>query len=138
MLIYFGFTNCPDICPEELDKITKIMERIERNYPKKYSKMKALFITCDPKRDGPEEMKSYLMDYHPDIIGLTGGEKEILEVAKKFRVYFSVNQTSTDQNDYLVDHSTVIYLMDKNGNFVKHFGKTTTIEECVEQIIKLI
>ena len=136
MIIYFGFTNCPDVCPEELEKLTKIMSRIQRNFPKKYSKLKTIFITCDPERDNPSELKGYLKDFHPDIIGLTGSAEEIKQVAKKFRAYFSINKTSP--TDYLVDHSTVIYLMDKQGNFVKHFGKNTSIEECVDEIVKLI
>ncbi len=95
--------------------------------------MKALFITCDPKRDGPEEMKSLLDRLSSRYYWTYRWRERNYGSGKEFRVYFSVNQTSTDQNDYLVDHSTVIYLMDKNGNFVKHFGKTTTIEECVNK-----
>ena len=136
MLIYFGFTNCPDVCPEEMEKMTKIISRIQRNYPKKYPKLQALLVTCDPKRDTPSELKDYLKDFHSDIVGLTGELEEVKKVAKKYRVYFSVNQTSPE--DYLVDHTTVIYLTDKNGNFVKFFGKTTTVEECVAEILKVL
>lgn len=123
-LIYFGFTHCPDICPEELEKISEVLNIIDKNQPPK--KLVPIFITCDPERDSPAAIKEYLGDFHPSFIGVTGPMDQVKEAAKLFRVYFKAAKTSNGKDgdkDYLVDHTIFYYLMDPEGRYVTHFGR---------------
>lgn len=120
-LLYFGFSMCPDICPEELDKMAEILNDI--NKPGQEKIITPVFITCDPARDSPEVLKEYLQEFHPDIIGLTGSYDEIKDVCKKFRVYFSTPADVKPGDEYLVDHSIFFYLMDPEGKFLEALGK---------------
>ncbi|KAI8357189.1 SCO1/SenC-domain-containing protein, partial [Mortierella sp. GBAus27b] len=122
MLIYFGFTHCPDICPEELDKMAEVVDSIN-NDPQIGNVITPIFITCDPKRDTVAEVKEYVKDFHKDLIGLTGTLEEIGKVAKSYRVYFSKPPKVADGEDYLVDHSIFFYLMSPTGEFVDCYGK---------------
>ncbi|ABE04780.1 SCO family protein [Rickettsia bellii] len=117
-LIYFGFTSCPDICPTSLNKITKAVEILSENK----IDIVPVFITIDPSRDTPAVLKEYLKHFHPKFIGLTGDEKQIREVADKFKVYYAKAASENDNDqDYMLDHSSFTYLMDKNGKYLKHF-----------------
>lgn len=117
-LIYFGFTSCPDICPTSLNKITKAVEILSENK----IDIVPVFITIDPSRDTPAVLKEYLKHFHPKFIGLTGNEKQIREVADKFKVYYAKAASENDNDqDYMLDHSSFTYLMDKNGKYLKHF-----------------
>lgn len=132
MLIYFGFTRCPDVCPEELDKMADLIEIV-----KKVSGdiMTPIFITCDPWRDTPERVKEYLAEFHNEIIGITGSYENIKKVCKTYRVYFSTPpNVDPNKDDYLVDHSLFMYLMDPQGEFVEVFGKNATAEEIALRI----
>lgn len=91
-----------------------------------------LFITCDPRRDTEEIVKEYVKDFHEDLIGLTGTQEEIKRVAKLFRVYVSSPPSSTDDEDYLVDHSIFFYLMDPDGKFLDCYAQNATADEVVE------
>ncbi|KAG2228802.1 hypothetical protein INT48_005384 [Thamnidium elegans] len=126
-LIYFGFTHCPDICPEELDKMAAVVDEVKKEFGPNV--LIPIFITCDPLRDTEPVVKEYVQDFHPDLIGFTGTEQEIKQVAKSFRVYsFKPANVSAD-DDYLVDHSIFFYLMDPEGNFVDCYARDTTAEE---------
>jgi len=118
-LIYFGFTFCPDICPEELDKMTEAVTELD-NDPD-LPQVKPIMISIDPDRDTPEKLAEYLQDFHPRLIGLTGTMDEVRAVAKLYRVYFS-RPLDDDSEDYLVDHSIIMYLMNPEGEFVQHYG----------------
>ncbi|EPS37408.1 hypothetical protein H072_8888 [Dactylellina haptotyla CBS 200.50] len=107
-LVYFGFTHCPDICPEELDKMALMIDKV---FEKKGKALQPIFITCDPARDTPKVMKEYLVEFHPALVGLTGTYDEIKDVCKKYRVYFSTPRDLKEGMDYLVDHSIYFYLM---------------------------
>ncbi len=149
-LIYFGFTHCPDICPEELDKISEAVKMVEAAHPK--GKLQTLFITCDPQRDSPQAIADYLkgtkmlsrhskscLDFHPSIIGLTGDIDAVRETAKLFRVYYKAAKTSTtDPNDYLVDHTIFYYLMDPNGQYVTHFGRDHKAKDVAQSILEVL
>ncbi|MES2214981.1 MAG: SCO family protein [Pseudomonadota bacterium] len=130
-LIYFGFTFCPDICPTSLQKITKVIETLD-----KYGKdVTPVFITIDPKRDTSESLKKYLANFHPKLIGLTGEEKDIKDTADKFKVFYAPAPGSgTGRNDYLLDHTSLVYIMDKNGKYMKHFHIDSSPEEIIEYI----
>eukprot|EP00754_Rhynchopus_humris_P050627 Rhum_TRINITY_DN9065_c0_g1::Rhum_TRINITY_DN9065_c0_g1_i1::g.31205::m.31205/K07152/SCO1_2; protein SCO1/2 len=120
-LIYFGFTNCPDICPDEMKKLGHVTSRLEEVVG---DDIQPIFITVDPKRDDCEAMNDYLKDYHPRIIGLTGTQEEIDRVAKLFRVFYAVPDIETfTAEDYLVDHSIITYLMDPEGKFCEYTTK---------------
>lgn len=106
--MYFGFTHCPDICPDELDKMARMIDTIKA---KRGDVVRPLFITCDPNRDSPAVIKSYLAEFHPDIVGLTGTWDEVKAMCKAYRVYFSTPPHVKPGQDYLVDHSIYFYLM---------------------------
>lgn len=117
-LIYFGFSHCPDICPDELDKLGVWLDALDENN----IDVQSIFITCDPARDTPEVLKEYLSDFHDGIIGLTGSYNDIKEMCKQYRVYFSTPPNIKPGQDYLVDHSIFFYLMDPEGQFVSALG----------------
>ncbi|KAL6926827.1 hypothetical protein ACO0SA_004935 [Hanseniaspora valbyensis] len=119
-LVYFGFTHCPDICPEELDQLGEWLDILKaKNYPD----IQSIFITCDPNRDTPEVIKNYLEEFHEGIIGLTGTHEQVKHACKKYRVYFSTPKDVPKGEDYLVDHSIFFYLMDPQGEFVQALGR---------------
>ncbi|CDS13956.1 hypothetical protein LRAMOSA06129 [Lichtheimia ramosa] len=126
-MVYFGFTHCPDICPDELDKMSEVVDQTKADLGD--NALVPVFITCDPRRDTPQVVKEYVKDFHPDMIGLTGDQDEIRKVAKSFRVYVSSPPNVAEGEDYLVDHSIFFYLMDPEGKFVDCYAKDTTAEE---------
>lgn len=134
MYIYFGFTNCPDICPAEMEKLSRTITQLDKKVGK--DKWVPLFITVDPYRDTPKVLKEYLSDFHPRIIGLTGSQEEIERVARSYRVYFAVPDESTNPNDYLVDHSIIMYLMSPEGKFLDYTTKDFNWMECLGKILR--
>ncbi|CDK27301.1 unnamed protein product [Kuraishia capsulata CBS 1993] len=130
-VLYFGFSHCPDICPDELDKLGLILENMKKNHG---VTLQPIFITCDPARDSPEVLKEYLSEFHPDIIGLTGDYDEIKKCCKNFRVYFSTPRDLKPGQDYLVDHSIFFYLMDPEGEFIDVLGRQYDAEGAAEKI----
>ena len=130
-LIYFGFTNCPDICPEELDKMSNVVERIAHKHG---NVINPVFVTCDPARDKVPMVDEYIADFHPRMIGLTGSYDDIKAACKAYRVYFSTPPGADPSSDYLVDHSIFFYLMDPEGKFVDAFGKASTPDEVYDKV----
>ncbi|CAO3591375.1 unnamed protein product [Absidia cylindrospora] len=128
-MVYFGFTHCPDICPEELDKMAEVVDNIKADKDLGEGVLVPVFITCDPRRDNAEIVKEYIQDFHPDMIGFTGDQETIRSVAKSFRVYVSSPPNVAEGEDYLVDHSIFFYLMDPEGKFVDCYAKDTTSDE---------
>ncbi|KAI8388357.1 SCO1/SenC-domain-containing protein [Radiomyces spectabilis] len=132
-MIYFGFTHCPDICPEELDKMAEVVDAVKADKDMGEGVLIPVFITCDPRRDTPEIVKEYVKDFHDDLIGLTGNEEEIRRVAKLFRVYVSSPPNLEEgQEDYLVDHSIFFYLMSPDGTFLDCYSQNATSEDVTE------
>jgi len=132
-LVYFGFTRCPDICPEELDKMARMLDTVQEKIPK--GSLLPIFITCDPERDDPKALKSYLAEFHPQFIGLTGTYDQIKDLCKKYRVYFSTPQNVKPGQDYLVDHSIYFYLMDPQGDFVEALGRQHSPDQGAQIIL---
>jgi protein SCO1/2 len=132
-IIYFGFTHCPDVCPDELDKLGEMLDELKNENG---IELQPIFITCDPARDTPDIIKLYLQDFHPSIVGLTGTYEKIKLACKKYRVYFSTPPDVKPGQDYLVDHSIFFYLMDSEGEFVDVIGREATAKEGVEKIKK--
>ncbi|KAF9879609.1 SCO1/SenC [Colletotrichum karsti] len=131
-LVYFGFSHCPDICPDELDKMAQMYDLVEKARP---GSLLPLFITCDPERDTPEVIKEYLAEFHPKFIGLTGTYDEIKAMCKLYRVYFSTPQHVKPGQDYLVDHSIYFYLMDPEGDFVEALGRQHSPQAAAKVIL---
>ena len=139
MLLYFGYTFCPDVCPEELDKMGLIVDGLS-NHNISSSDVVPIFISCDPKRDSCASIKEYLQEFHPSFIGLTGTYNQIKRVAKSYRLYFSAPPMAVDddETDYLVDHSIFFYLVGPDGKFISHYGKNDTAETVIEKILSVV
>jgi protein SCO1 len=120
-LVFFGFTNCPDVCPTTLFEVSEVL----RALGPQADAMRAFFITIDPERDTPPVMKDYLSSFDPHLSGLTGNPAAIAAVAKAYRVYYK--KVPLEQGGYTMDHTAIVYLMDKNGRFISPFNlKRTT------------
>lgn len=132
--VYFGFTNCPDICPEEMSKMSRVISHIDKKLGKDY--WQPLFISVDPVRDSPAKIKEYLADFHPRVLGLTGSPEEVEKAAREYRVYFAVPDESAGQDDYLVDHSIIMYLMDPDGKFCDYTTKEFTWYESYAKLLR--
>ena len=134
-LLYFGFTHCPDVCPDELEKIAEAVDMVAKKHSKGEFPV-PVFITLDPERDGVKQVGAYVKEFHPAMIGLTGSPEAVKAAAKAYRVYYSRagvgeisgNETS-DDDDYLIDHSIISYLVDPKGEFVTFYGKNYSAEE---------
>ena len=121
-LVFFGFTHCPDICPTSLFEISEVL----RSLGPDADRMRALFITVDPERDTPAVIKDYLSSFDPHLSGLTGDQAAIAAVAKAYRVYYK--RVPLDDGGYTMDHTAIVYLMDKQGRFVAPFNLRRTVE----------
>ena len=122
MLVNFGFTNCPDICPLGLQLMTDVMEMLG---PQADEKVQPVFITVDPARDTPAVMKDYVAHFSDRMVGLTGTKEQIAAAAKAYRVYYKVHGDPATNPNYAVDHSGFIYLMGRDGKFLTHFTHDT-------------
>jgi protein SCO1/2 len=123
-LLYFGYTFCPDVCPTSLLLMENAAENLGPDGPKKVN---LVFITIDPERDTPKLMKGYVGNFGPTIVGLTGTPQQIAAVAHSYRVYYQ-KVPSKDGDPYLMDHSSIVYLLDSRGRFVTHFTHETKAE----------
>jgi cytochrome oxidase Cu insertion factor (SCO1/SenC/PrrC family) len=132
MLVFFGFTFCPDICPSGLQVIAAALDQLGP----KGEAIVPVFVTIDPERDTPAQLKSYLASFHPRLVGLSGTSVEINDVAKKYRVYFKKVKDEKSSADYTMDHSTIMYLMDAKGQFVAHFSHATSADKLSEGLRK--
>jgi protein SCO1/2 len=115
LLVFFGYTHCPDICPTVLFQISQVLKAMGDD-----KQIRALFITVDPERDTPAVMKEYLSSFDPRIIGLSGTREETDAVERAYRVY--ARKAPGHGGDYAMDHTAIVYLMDKEGRFVTAFN----------------
>jgi protein SCO1/2 len=133
MLIYFGYTYCPDACPTALGVMAAAIDKLdvagERVTP--------ILISIDPARDTAQALKDYVGNFHPRMVGLTGSDEQIAKVAKEYRVFYQKAPGATGE-DYLMDHSNLIYLMDGEGKFLTYFGPQATPDEVAEAIRKFL
>ena len=119
LLVFFGFTHCPDICPTELQVMAAALEALS---PQERKEIVPVFITLDPERDTPEVMAAYVKNFGQDFVGLTGSAESISAVAKAYQIAYSKFQQDKTSGDYTIDHSSLVYLMDKNGDYITHFA----------------
>jgi protein SCO1 len=115
-LVFFGFTHCPDVCPTTLFEVSEVLRQLGAQA----DKVSAVFITVDPERDTPAVMKDYLASFDPHLRGLTGDNEAIASALKRYRVY--AKKVPQDGGDYTMDHTAIVYLMDKDGRFVAPFS----------------
>ena len=115
-LVFFGFTHCPDVCPTALFDISEILRELGGDG----DRMRAMFVTVDPERDTPGKLKDYLSSFDPRLIAATGDEAAIKAIEKAYRVY--AKRVPLDSGGYTMDHTAIVYLMDKQGRFVAPFN----------------
>jgi cytochrome oxidase Cu insertion factor (SCO1/SenC/PrrC family) len=130
MLVYFGFTYCPDICPTDLQAIGLALDKLGSDA----ERVQPLFITVDPERDTAEHLAQYVPMFHPRLIGLTGNAEAIRKAADAYKVYYAKVSLGKAPGDYTVDHTAFIYLMDRDGNYLGFFPPGTSSDRMVEII----
>ena len=131
LLIYFGFTYCSDACPIDLQSMATALDRLgavaERVQP--------VFITVDPEKDTPEQLKGYVALFHPRLVGLTGSSQQVRKVARAYRVYAAKSEPSRPA-DPNIDHSSFVFLIDADGKYIGFFPPGTSADRMVEVIRK--
>lgn len=127
-LVYFGYTFCPDVCPFDVARNVAAVDILKEQG----IEVAPIFVTIDPGRDTFDVVNEYAEAYHPDMIGLTGTPEQVKEAADAYRVYF--NKHDSDNNDYLVDHSTFTYLMFPENEFADYFRRSTSAEDMAERV----
>jgi protein SCO1/2 len=131
-LVFFGFTHCPDICPTTLFEISEVMRKLGPDA----DRTGAIFITVDPERDTPATIKDYLSNFDPHMRGLTGDQTAVNAAIKAYRVY--AKKVPLPDGDYTMDHTAVVYLMDKDGHFVAPFNLKRTPEAAADDLRKYL
>ncbi|MFB6418071.1 MULTISPECIES: SCO family protein [Bradyrhizobium] len=131
-LIFFGYTHCPDVCPTSLFEISEVLRALGKDA----DKINAVFISVDPERDTPATMKEYLSSFDPHLEGLSGDPAETAKVISSYRVY--AKKVPTKDGDYTMDHTALIYLMDRDGRFVSPFNLKRTPEEAAADLKKYL
>ncbi|MEN3288091.1 MAG: hypothetical protein V7634_2391 [Bradyrhizobium sp.] len=127
-LIFFGFTHCPDVCPTSLFEMSEVL----RAMGQQADRVNAYFISVDPERDTPAAMKEYLSSFDPHVKGLTGDPEVMAKVISEYRVY--AKKVPLKDGDYTMDHTALIYLMDRDGRFVAPFNLKRSPEEAAAEL----
>jgi protein SCO1 len=127
-LVFFGFTHCPDVCPTSLFEISEVL----RAMGKDADRVNAYFISVDPERDSTAAMKDYLSSFDPHLKGLTGAPDAVAKVVTEYRVY--AKKVPLKDGDYTMDHTALVYLMDRDGKFVAPFNLKRTPEEAAADL----
>ena len=125
MLVFFGYTNCPDICPAGLQVMSAALDKLG----KRAEDIVPVFITLDPARDTPERLATYVKSFNPHLVGLTGSDADIAATAKAYRVYYLKVPDDKDPTRYTIDHSAIFYLMGKDGALVAPIPHTNDVDQ---------
>ena len=133
VLLYFGYGFCPDVCPTELANMAAAMDSLGP----KAEKVTPVFITVDPERDTPEFLMDYVKNFHPRMVGLTGTPENIAAAAKAFKVYYAKSRKSAGE-DYLMDHTSYVYLLGPDGKFLAIYRGMTDPKEIASSVGKFI
>jgi protein SCO1 len=134
LLVYFGYTYCPDVCPTTLNAVGDALDKLG----KKADQLQPLFITVDPRRDTPAVIRQYIAAFTPRLLGLTGTPAEIAAVAKEYHVYYAEHRTGPGPDDYSMDHSSILYLMGPDGGFIAPIRPDETGAEIAADLTKLM
>jgi protein SCO1 len=134
LLVYFGYTLCPNTCPMTLNEIAAALKKLGTDA----AKMQPLFITVDPHRDTREVLEQYTKSFDPRIVGLTGNPQQIDAVAQEFGAYSARHKTGPGPEDYVMDHSTYLYVMDPEGKFVRAFDADTSGDRIADALRELL
>ena len=134
MLVYFGFTYCPDVCPTALATITEAMDRLGGAA----DAIVPSLITVDSERDTPEQLKMYASHFSPRLVALTGTPEQIAGVAKAYRIYYAKVPQEGADDAYTMDHSAITYLMGPDGAYVRHFSHAATADEMADQLREIV
>jgi len=133
-LVFFGFTSCPEICPAGLQLIAGALQKLGT----KAQLITPIFISVDPQRDTPEKLAAYVKNFDPRLVGLTGTPEEIAAVAKAYKVYYAKVPSKERPDDYTMDHTSIIYVMDPKGEFVTHFTPSTSVDDMAAKLDKIV
>jgi protein SCO1/2 len=139
VLLFFGYTTCPDICPATLGEMKEVRERLlkDSRLAEKAETVRFVFITVDPQRDTPERVGQYVSTFDPTFIGLTGSEAELEPVWKSYGVYRALSETESAAG-YLVDHTTRVYLIDAEGNLRLTYTFGTPVDDILQDVRHLL
>ena len=127
-LVFFGFTHCPEVCPTTLFEMSQVLRQLGPDA----DRVRALFVTVDPERDTAQSLKDYLSSFDPHMIGLTGDPADIASIARAYRVYYK--KVPLDGGDYTMDHTAIVYLMNKDGRFVSPFSLKRTAAAAADDL----
>ena len=127
-LVFFGFTHCPDICPTKLFELSEVLTRLGKDA----DKVNAIFVTVDPERDTPEKLKLYISSFHPRISALSGSRAQVDAIMKAYSAY--AKRTPLEGGGYTMDHTSVVYLMDKEGRFIAPFILERSADEAASDL----
>ena len=137
MLVYFGFTYCPDACPTSLLAMTQALEALAESDPAAADEVVPIFITVDPERDTVAALAAYATHFHEALVALTGTAEQVAAAAKAYRVHYAKGEEG-GTSDYLTAHTSFIYLMNRSGRYLTHFAQNATAEAMAENLEKRI
>lgn len=130
MLVYFGFTFCPDACPTALLAMSQAIDLLGPAG----DKVRPVFVTVDPARDTPPQLRLHAQNFHPRLVSLTGTDEQVARAARAYRVYYAKAKGSDEGDQYLMDHTSIVYLMGRDGRYLTHFSHGTQADKMAEQI----
>lgn len=134
VLIFFGYTSCPDVCPTTLSDMKQIRQRLGEDA----DEVRVVFITVDPERDVPEKVQGYVSAFDPAFVGLSGTEEQLAPVWKAYGVYHQDNKAGPDDQQYEVEHSSQVYLVDRAGNLRLTYAFGTPVDDILQDIRHLL
>ncbi|GGK29017.1 SCO family protein [Salinarimonas ramus] len=132
-LVFFGFTHCPDVCPTKLFEIAQTLDEVKERSGRD---IRALFVTVDPERDTPEIMKSYVSSFDDRILGLTGSPEQVAQVVSAYRAF--ARKVPLDGEDYTMEHTAIVYIMDEQGRFVAGLNTAQAPEDVAQELLARI
>jgi protein SCO1/2 len=135
VVMYFGFLNCPDVCPNSMETVRSALKRLKED---QLQQTKAVLVSLDPKRDTPEILAEYSQYFHPNLIGVTGTKASIDKVTKQYGAYYNFTELKNSALEYVVEHSSRYYVIDQDGKLITAMRHSTTSNELYAQISELL